>query len=190
MSPFSPSSIPEALSYELDASERAIWTGQPDANRVFTRALPHSFLSIFVLAFALFWVWMASTPLRAGLGTGTVQIDSVLFPLFGLILVVVGVLGVASPWTEQAKAPRTFYALTNRRALICVAGEKKTVKSILPGEFSLMRRDLPDGKGDVILKREVRGSGKTRRTIEIGFFGIADAREVERMARELATRPR
>ena len=182
MSPFTPAT-PPAIQAELDAGERVLWTAQPDAARLKQRALGNAALGVLAFAFMLFWLWGASTPLRAQLGRGVSPgLEAILFPAFGLIGLGFTFLMMISPWLEGAKAPRTFYALTDKRALIVVGAQ---VKSVAPSEFSLQRNELSNGRGDLILKREVRGGGRNRTVEEIGFFGIDNAREVERLARQM-----
>lgn len=186
MSPFS-SSGNDPIARELDADERVLWSGQPDPARVMRRAIPTALFSIPMLAFAAFLLWTDSTSLRMALASGkTPSFGAIAVTAFGLIFVV-GAIGAAiSPWLERAKASCTFYALTNRRALVVIESVSRRVRSVLPAEFTLERRDFSDGQGDVILKRQTKGSGEDQKTIEIGFYGISNAREVERMARELA----
>ena len=140
-----------------------------------------------MLAFSLFWVWGASEPLRKQLEAGgSPDLWALAFPAFGLLFVGFAGTLVLSPLLERNRAPFTFYALTDKRALIVIQGARGKVQSVSPSEFSLERRDKPDGRGDLILRRETRGSGEDARTSEIGFFGIERAREVERLARDLA----
>lgn len=194
MSPFSSSSsnalFPDPIARELDTGENVLWSGRPDPARMFRKSIPLALFSIPMTGFMVFWIWMASTGFRSMLAAGqTPSLPMILFPLFGLFgLLLVGLMAL-SPWIESAKARLTFYALTDRRALIVVDGKMKSVQSVLPAEFALKRRDLARG-GDVILKREVKGSGKNRKVTEYGFYGIETHHEVERMARELAQSPR
>ncbi|BCM91567.1 hypothetical protein IAD21_03442 [Abditibacteriota bacterium] len=188
MSPFSSSYAltPDPIARELDIGENVLWSGAPDPARMWRKAIPVALFSIPLGAFIAFWMWGASASLRSALSAGkTPDLFSIGFPAFGLLFVGIIVLMALSPWYEAAKARRTFYALTDRRALIIVEGKQKSVRSVMPAEFMLERRDLGQS-GDVILKREIKGSGDDKTTTEIGFFGIENPREVERIARELA----
>lgn len=187
MSPSGTSADYPLIARELEAGERVLWSGQPDPARLFRRAIPGALFFLLVMAYMAFWIGFATTSLRKALAAGrTSGIADILVLACCLIVVALAVGMMLSPWLERAQAPRTFYALTDRRALIVVEGRKRAVKSVLPAEFALERRDLPNGQGDVIFKRAIirRISGKT--TPEIGFYGIANAQEVERMAGELA----
>ena len=188
MSPFSSSYAltPVPITIELDIGESVLWSGQPDPARMRRKALPSALCAIPLCAFMAFWMWGASTGLRSALSAGRVpDLFSVGFPAFGLIFVAVIGRMALSPWTAAAKARHTFYALTDRRALIIVGGKGGSVKSVMPAEFTLERRDLARG-GDVVLKREIKGSGEDQTVTEFGFYGIENAGEVERMAREVA----
>ena len=183
--------IPPAIQNELDAGERVLWTAQPDAARLKQRARGTAAMGVLAFAFMLFWLWGASTPLRTQLGAGkSPDLPAMLFSAFGLIGLAFTVLLMISPWLEGAKAPRTFYALTDKRALIVVEGGRTKVKSVMPSEFSLQRNDSSNGRGDLVLKCEVSGGGRNRTVEEIGLFGIENAREIERLARELAQNAR
>lgn len=192
MSPFSSAlQVPEPLSVELDAGERVLWTDQPSPSRMRRKALPALLFSLPMGAFMVFWIWGASAPVRSTLAAGkTLSLFFVALPASGLLGLAFVLLLFFSPWIAVATARRTFYALTDRRALVVVAGNKKKVQSVTPQEFSLVRRDLSDGSGDLIFKRETTGTGEDETTTEIGFFGIPNAPAVERMARDLAARSR
>jgi len=177
----------DPIARELDAGERVLWSGQPDPARLWSSAVPTALLSVSMMAFMAFGMWGASAPLRMALALGRIPgFMDVAGPALGLTFIAVAIGLAISPWMERARASRTFYALTNRRALIVVEGQVRTTKSVLPTEFTIKCRDLPNGQGDVVFKHEVRPVGRTRARFDIGFFGIAQAREVERMARELA----
>jgi hypothetical protein len=125
-----------------------------------------------------------------------------LFPLFGLIFLVVGVGMVLSPFWAAYRARGTVYVVTDRRAIIFDGGWSTHVRSFGPGDLeSVERRQRGDGSGDIILAREhyyVQGhySGSPGRgghyvpggwrTREIGFFGIAQVKYVEQLLRGLA----
>ncbi len=193
MSPFSSSSPLEtdAITRELDAGERIVWNGRPDPARLKQKAVPQALLAIPLTAFLLFWIWGASEPARADFAAGKpLDFESVLIPVFGVFgLILVALIGL-NPWLEGAKARRTFYALTERRALVVVEGRRREIKSVLPAQLQIERVELPGGRGDIVLRRQIGGRGQGETAEEIGFYGIENAREVERLARELASRTR
>ncbi|RYX82932.1 hypothetical protein EON83_16905 [bacterium] len=192
MSPFSFDSAltPDPIARELDAGERILWSGHPNPERMRRKALPMTFIAIPCFAFMLFAFWDASKLARMALAAGRVpHILTMIFPVLAMGALGFFALMAVAPLYEAIKARRTFYLLTNRRALIIVDGKKKDVQSVLPNEFILERCDLEVG-GDIILKRETKGSGEDETTIEIGFYGIENPHEVENLALQLKQKVR
>jgi hypothetical protein len=137
-----------------------------------------------------------------------------LFPLFGIVFVVVGLGMLCSPLWMIHKARTTAYLVTDRRAIIFQGGWSTHVRSFGPSALGqLERREKGDGSGDIILAKEahyteghytagyysgtpgrgghyVPGSWMPGRwsTKEIGFFGIPQVKHVEQLLRELAAR--
>lgn len=180
MTPFSNSNAPE-IERELDAGERLLWTGRPNAARWKARGFRWLPLALFLSIFLLLWMWVITTDLREGLQSG--QAPSVFSALpFLVFLAPVGALWLR-PWLEAARARHTFYALTDQRALIVTAGRKRSMQSVSPAQMQLERRDYSDLEGDLILMKVVKGSGDGESTIETGFFAIPNPREVERLIR-------
>ena len=165
-----------------------LWTGQPAAARLMERALPGAAFGVFGLSFLLFWMWGTTETLRQKLSAGaTPDLLSLALAALGLVGIGFTLFLVIWPFLERNRAPHTFYALTNRRALIVVEGvTENRVQSVKSAELSLECREKSDGRGDLILTRETKGMrGKSRAAQEIGFFGIENAREVERIARKI-----
>ncbi len=94
--------LPELrLQSELLAGERLLWTGQPDPRVIFER------VDIFLVPFSLLWggfalVW------EAGVG---------LYFIAGRFF--------CKAWRKR----RTYYALTNKRALVLVEGRGRTLRA-------------------------------------------------------------
>jgi len=186
MSPFHTSTNP-AIVRELGTGERILWSGQPDPSREFRRAVRGLLFAVPLEAFALSHLWSGVVPLGAALMAGRAPTVAMLHPLaLGVLFVLAIAHTVHKPWQERAKARRTFYVLTNLRAFIVIEGSKQKAKTVSPDEFSLHVNDLPDGKGDLILKIKHRRNGKGNPTTLVMFSGISQAREVEHIARELA----
>ena len=186
--PQSSLSIPPVIQTELGKGERVLWTAQPDAARLMERGLPGAAFGVFGLSFLLFWMWGTTETLRQKLSAGVIP------DLLNIVLAALGLVGIGFtlfliiwPFLERSRAPHTFYALTNKRALIVVEGVTgNRVQSVKSAEFSLECRDKPNGRGDLILTREIKGMrGKNRSAQEVGFFGIENVREVEQIARKI-----
>ena len=186
MSPFA-AATPPAIQAELDAGERVLWAAQPDPTHLARRALLSALSGVAGFCFMLFWLWGASAALRTQMGAHkTPDLFSIVFPAFGLLGLGFTFMLMLAPLFELQRAPRIFYALTDKRALIVTQGARSKVRVVMPSEFSLERREKSTGRGDLILKREISGMrGRDRSTEEIGFFGIDNAREVERLARQI-----
>lgn len=180
--------VPPVIKTELNKGERVLWTGQPDAARLMERALPGAAFGVFGLSFLLFWMWGTTNALRQKLSAGIIPDPlSILLAALGLVGIGFTMFLVIWPFLERNRAPHTFYALTNRRALIVVEGVvANRVQSVKPAEFALERRDKPNGHGDLIFTREAKGAlGKSRSAQEVGFFGIENVSHVENLARKI-----
>lgn len=161
---------------ELAPGEKSFWVEMPKP-RFFTGSTIFAMLfAIPWTGFALFWTFMAS---KSG---------SLLFPLFGLPFILVGLAMLSSPLWTYRKALKTVYVITNRRAIIIEGGWSLEIRSYTADQLgNLVRREHRDGTGDVILETvHERGTKGRVHTIERGFFGISSAREVEQMLRVLA----
>lgn len=200
-SPFSNSPFADAperveIERELEAGERLLWAGRP-VPAAWKREKRGSLGNkIAATAFMLFWMWGASQALVQAVQAGrTPTLIDVVFPAFGLIFL----FGVARDWfTPLSAASRTFYGVTDQRAMIVVAGRTREVRSFAPHQIQLGRREHGDGSGDVLLNdARVYQKEKPPRSFqlhtpqksddeksrEVGFIGIENPREVERLIR-------
>lgn len=177
-----PPALRQQLEQELASGETLLWTGQPDAARIARQSWPLVLFGLLWQGFVLYWSWVASGFWLPGSDTPPEP-----FALFGLPFFLAGVVVLASPRTLARKARRTGYAITDRRALIIERGRRLSVRSFAPEALAdLERRERADGSGDIIFTRDRTGSGKGSRALEVGFFGLPAARDVERRLRALA----
>jgi hypothetical protein len=180
--------IPEDLQLmarnELEPGEFIEWSGQPDPVLFTPASIGVSVFGIPFTAFAVFWIWSASQFRPAGFVT---PFD--LFPLFGIPFVLVGVVMLTMPFWARRAALKTIYVITDRRAITIDGLWTRTIRSYPPERLNdLYRRDHRDGTGDVIIsRREWRDSDGDRRSEELGFLRISDAKDVERRLRTLAS---
>jgi hypothetical protein len=171
----------DVLRRQLDAGETLLWHGQGAARRQVLATLPVLLFAIPWTAFACFWEFMALTATRHAPGP-----IGVIFPLFGLPFIVVGFGMLSSPYWAARTARNTVYAVTDRRLLEVVAGNKVTVKSWGPRDIEFLERsEAADGSGDLHFYTSVVRQNRTRHHVMKGFDGIADVRKVERLARDL-----
>ncbi len=115
--------INEVFQRELLKGEHIVWSGQPDASVVFTKA------DIFLVPFSVLWggfaiFWEASVLFmkdNAGRGAPT------LFSFVGVPFVLVGIYFIFGRFVyKKIKKQRTYYAVTNKRvlALTRLSGEQ------------------------------------------------------------------
>lgn len=170
------------LAGELKAGETVLWKSAPIARRHLLAALPVFVFAIPWTAFAIFWMTMASR-------------GSVVFALFGLPFVGIGLAMLGSPWWAAYRARKIGYAITTDRVLLITPGwgGSVAVKSFAAGELGdLERVQRADGSGDLILQREwVRGSKGRQVERKTGFIGIPAVRDVQTRLEEMvkANRP-
>lgn len=112
---------------ELQSGERIRWSAQPVSTAA--SAPGQWFMFIFAIpwtAFAIFWTLMASGMLFREGSSGPPMLFRLVFPLFGLPFILIGIWMLASPWRAKKKlaqmALRTAYVITDRRAIIFDSG--------------------------------------------------------------------
>lgn len=107
--------INQKLIEHLLRGENILWSGQPDPNIIFTVA--DSFLVPFSIiwgGFAFFWESLALSRIPKNAPGDLV----IIFPLFGLIFVVVGLYFIFGRFLyKRWKKQKTYYAVTNRRVI-------------------------------------------------------------------------
>jgi hypothetical protein len=171
---------------EVEPGERLRWAGRPDPLRPTLMSFGIYFFAIPWTAFAVFWMWGA-----AGFGTRPVRPDGpwMLFPLFGLPFVLIGLGMLSAPFWAYRKAARTIYAVTNKRLLIITTGRTRSVETYAPQDIQFVERtERPNGSGDVLFATCYNTDSDNRpRSTKVGFFGIPGVRDVERLVRELDT---
>jgi hypothetical protein len=183
---FFPDDLAARVDAELAKGERIAWIGRPIPWLPARSSLPMALFGIPFTAFALFWTAAAGGfAFRHGPGPPS------FFPMFGLIFVVVGLGLLLSPLWAFRKATRTIYAITDQRALIIEPDlwGHAIVQSFEPRQLAyLERHQRGDGSGDLVFRREHRGSGRSHHMVAIGFLAVADVREAEDRVRELVAR--
>ena len=178
-----PSGVREALLREMGPDEQMRWFGQPRPGPFMLRSLGLVLFGIPWTAFALFW-----TAGAAGFQVPDLENPdwTLLFPLWGLPFIAVGLGMLSSPFWAFRRAIRTAYVVTNKRAVIMEGGRSRVIRSIEPEGFrNLVRRERSTGRGDVVFQAAQRSSGKNRRQGEIAFVDIQNPRQVEELLRSM-----
>lgn len=155
--------------HELQAGEEVVWASQPQ------RGVPAWFLVLGGI--------MGCIMLLVGIAT--------LVFIIGIFFIAVGLVFIMLPQIQAGMLKRTAYALTDRRAIVVepsMFGYRNT-RSFGPGALgSIQRREYVwRGRplGDLVFAREVTGHGDSTRSQEVGFIGIAEARQVEELIRQV-----
>ncbi len=112
---------------ELGDGEKLLWTSTPDSKRAFVGALGLWFFAIPWTAFSVFRT-------RAAFGVGNKSGHSfwgwhLLFPLWGVPFVFVGVVMLLSLFGANRKAKNTMNAISNKRVLLIESGKTRVVES-------------------------------------------------------------
>ncbi len=182
--PAMPGGMEERVRRELEAGESIRWMEQP-IPRLFAPATIGAVLfAIPWTAFAVFWMFGASGFKMPNFSEG----GFAFFPLFGVPFVLIGFGMLSSPLWAYRKALKTVYAITNRRAIAFEGGWTTTVRSFRPDQLkNVYRKERRNGVGDVILGQRVwTDSDNDRRSMDMGFMNVRDAKRVERLIQELA----
>lgn len=177
------------IAQELEDHEELIWAGTPIPARMSRSAIPIMIFGIPWTAFSIFWILAASGVLFGGFG-GSLRILQVVFAIFGLPFVLIGVGMLTMPYWARLAAKRTLYALTDRRCIIWQPHLKSmTVKSYGPDDLKNMSRIVrSDGSGDVIFVQSIRirerHSSSDTTTSPEGFIAVPEVTTLERLIRD------
>jgi len=140
---------------ELDSDERLLWAGMPKQGAIFKGT--DVFMIPFSLlwgGFAIFWEYMALTmvPKAQNASDGF----ALIFPLFGIPFVVIGLYMIFGRFIyDSKKRQKTFYGLTDQRAIIVSGVFSKSVKSLnlkTISDVSLSEKE--NGYGSIVFGQE------------------------------------
>jgi hypothetical protein len=135
------------LNPQLDPGERLLWSGQPRKGmRLRGQDAVLIPFSLFWCGFAIFWECLALT--RTTKAPGSV---GVIFPLFGLPFVAVGLYLIFGRFFVEAKVrARTFYGVTNERIIIINGLFSRQTKSLqLRTLMDVSLTQRADGSGTI-----------------------------------------
>jgi hypothetical protein len=138
-------SLERALQRELQDGETIAWMGMK-VPRVDRGAFAIYFFAIPWTGFALFWMTMAGLFSSAAGGDWI----GMIFPLFGLPFVLVGLAMLAMPFVSYMQRGRILFAVTDSRVLQLNLGRDLEVVSVPASRIrDIVRRESADGSGSV-----------------------------------------
>ena len=162
---------------ELRPGEKLIWADQPKASALAKQHRMRFLFAIPFTAFACVWIWGASQ--AAGDG-----VMATVFPFFGLPFLTVGLWMLLAPLRAWRAARATVYGITDQRLFISSGTRRRRVESYGPQDITKVEREeLDGGTGSIVFAEEHTRfrtkRGWRERVEDIGFFGIAQVRDVE-----------
>ena len=172
-----------------DPGERLLWSGKPVPWVYALRKGASMFLfGLFFFGFSLFWIygaWRAAVAVNQAFAPDEFPIP---FWLFGIPFVLAGAAMVLSPLWYFFRGAGTTYALTDRRAIIDVAGPLPKRLSVPLTQMPFIEfRPFNRAVGDVLFHDVTKfiqgGHGQGRTTQRDGFVAIPDAAQVEQTLR-------
>ncbi len=185
-----PRDMQNMLDAEISGDERLLRAAQPAPIRVALRMIPVSIFGLFFGGFATFWIAAAAAGTsHMPHNDGGIPAVFQFFPLFGIPFFLVGVAMVLSPAIAYFAATKTVYAVTDKRAIIVSKPLMLSVKSYYPTDFTdIERGGTMNGVGDVSFCRRLGTDSRGNRTnTAVGFFGVPEPEEFERLIRDLKT---
>ena len=172
---------------ELYPDEKLLWVGKPSPMRIVTQYAHRENLISGTIITVIFVVFLFTGDF---FGLSSIRLGNLQIPLFSLVLIPIVGLLLFTAYTYW-RAGQMVYAITKRRALIIkhtLDGKSVLAYNVMP---SIERRDLANGKGDLIFASETYSplfptnyysSGNYNyRVRKVGFFGIDNAYEVEQL---------
>jgi hypothetical protein len=176
-----------ALRQELAPGERILWSARPDPKRMRAVFLIWTFAIPWTL-FSLFWEGTALSAMIAGF----VKNDSnftwlfIIFPIFGLPFVGIGLWMMNKPFAALADARHTLHMLTDKRIMTLTMRGDKSLKSVEVNKCGpITRKEKPDGWGSLSIETgSHRDSDGDKVTDTFALYGIPDVAKLERLLRE------
>lgn len=182
-----PPALDQSLRREMVTGERLLWSARPSASRmkagfgIWLFAIPWT-------AFALFWESMAILPWFASSKTPEAfqWTFGIVFPLFGLPFVLIGLWMLWQPVRAMRQAASTAYGLTDRRLIRLVDGPKREIASVLLDQIGPVdRSEAKDGWGNLRIQTHSRiDSDGDRQTERFEIIGVPDVARLERLILE------
>lgn len=142
---------------ELYDDEELVWWGQPVAHYLMRNInLPQMGMAIVMIIFASFFYlqtqnMFSESSFGFGQGSSFPSFLPLLFTLVPAIMVLGSLWTLSTPLQNWIKGQRTYYALTNKRAIIIEQLFSKTVQSFYDEQIEQMQvTTYAGGVGDII----------------------------------------
>lgn len=178
----------ETIAHRELAGERVLWSAVPERWRYAWRVggiaiVPLVLLVAFVAISIGFYLL---TPSNSG------QAERTLFAIPGMPFVPFVVLLALVPLLSAWEAGRTFYAVTDKRAVIFRKNWKLHLHSYPAAQFDGYERESNgNSQGSIVFQRWAEPGARGKRDVkEIGFLAIADVAGAERALEEMLGRHR
>jgi hypothetical protein len=179
-----------ALEPQLRPEEKLIWVGQPDPAQ-FAREVGRA----CVLQFALFAVCI---PVSVWVISHLSRPEDSIVPAILLVASMILYFLIAAPWRYPDRVLQTIYAITDQRALVykgfgwsllwlqAVPNLYNMLWSFDPRQIRARRRlQRYEGRTDLVFAGERRyhqtGRGQIQDWVQVGFLGLKDVDEVDRL---------
>lgn len=181
-----PTGLHAVVTEEIEPGEQIVWIDRPvpliSARGTIPSvliAIPWTAMGVYLIAAAK-GVGMRPFPARAGETVG----------LLGMMTVLMGLAMLSMPFWSMAKARGIVYVITNRRAIIIQKIWSTQIRSITPRHVKqFFRTQHSDGSGSIRFTHRTRpDSIIASPQMLVGFRGIRDVKDVERLLWELAER--
>ena len=178
-----PSNVRELVLRELGPDEQLRWFAQPRPLAFILGGIPAFLFAIPWTAFALFWTYGAA---GFRIPDFSEPDPTMLFPLFGLPFILIGLGMLSSPLWLVRRALRTAYLVTNKRAVIIGGGGRREVHSIAPEQFGeIVRREGKSGRGDILFAGAAQAPA-SQEGLKINGKGVGQSGPSPRVAEQLA----
>lgn len=170
------------------------WVGRPSAWRAFLVSTLVWLFAVPWTAFALGWEWMALGGWLSGKPSPSSAhtVFGIVFPLFGLPFILVGLGMMAAPFLAWIWARRTVHVVGDKRFATMTVSRVLKVKSYPIGNVvRTERRERRDGSGTlkVITGSRYDSDGDKVENTEV-LYGIRDVAKVDRLLAERANAER
>ena len=182
--------LDNAVRAELRSGEEIRYAGMPAPKYTARKMWPIAAFGLLFGGFAAFWISAAAWGVWFGGGTGKPlngPAPLVLFPLFGLPFLAIGLAMICSPWWVARSARRTACCVTSQRAMQVRLGRTIKTQSWGVDDLSEISKELySDGLGTVLFAKSITyGNKGGARTTSEGFYGVPEPRACEEALLEL-----